>query len=56
MSLFAHATNAKGWGRLLVLSSYYSLIIKGCVPHTQSLLVMIKGHGHFSSRYSCNQD
>jgi len=50
MSLFAHATNAKGWGRLLVLSSYYSLGV--CPLHS----IIIGNDGHFSSRYSCNQD
>jgi len=45
-----------GGGRLLVLSGYYGSIIKGCIPHTQSLLVTIKGRGHRGSRYSCNQN
>ena len=43
---------SRWWGHLLVLSNYYGLIIKGCIPHTRSLLLTIKGHGHCDSKYT----
>jgi len=49
--------NASGFGRPLMLISYLGSIIKGCVPHTPSLqLVLINGGGQHASMCSFNQD